>query len=314
MTVRTDFDVDFEQDPRLIELTSNSNIVSAQDSHDTLATIQDTPEGGQFPFIVDTTGKDPLGGGVVVGLTTALKNAQYAFQATSPIQTGTVTTPGTTQLIDSAALFQTNLVKRGDWVINFTDQSVTEVLAVVSETELTTRGLRNGTGNTFDTSDAYKVWEVREAQLSGGNFSAADEFDVEINPAFPVFGRTFRIAAASLNTGTVEANTEVDVTKIHGSAIAARMLEEGTRGNVFWTIGVGSSSTSLVTSSVTPTPDVAIPNQNVGRQLTFREDTITVALRGQATDVTAATASATPVYTVTALTAAPVNGDTFVIT
>ena len=108
--------------------------------------------------------------------------------------------------------------------------------------------------------------------------------------------------------------TDVNIVQIRGSATAARMLEEGTRGNVFGTIGSGSSSTSLVTSSVTPTPSASIPNQNVGRQLTFREDTITVALRGQATDITAATAATIPVYTVTQLTAAPVSGDNFVIT
>jgi len=109
-------------------------------------------------------------------------------------------------------------------------------------------------------------------------------------------------------------STEVDVVKVFGSAIAAQMLMKGTKGNVFGSVGSGSTSTSIVSSAIVPVPSPSVPNQNVGRQLSFQDDTITVALRGQATDITAATASATPIYTVTALTAAPVNGDTFVIT
>ena len=45
----------------------------------------------------------------------------------------------------------------------------------------------------------------------------------------------------------------------------------------------------------------------------FDYDTTTAALRGQATDITASSASATPTLTVTALTTAPVSGDTFTI-
>ena len=203
MTVRNDISVDFEQNPRLLEITTNSESMSVQDSHDTLSTTQDTPEGGQFVFLVSTAGGEDLGGGTSVGLTTVLNNAQYAFQPTSPIETGTVTTPSATLLIDSTATFQTNLVKRGDWIINFTDQSVTEILTVDSEIQCTTRGLRDGIGNTFASSDAYKVWEVREAMLEGGNFTAVDDVGADMNPAFPIFGRTFTKTASSSATSLI---------------------------------------------------------------------------------------------------------------
>lgn len=202
MVARTDFSVDFEQSPRLVEITSASLAVSVQDSHDTLADIQDSSEGGQYEFLVSTTGGEDLGGGTTVGLTTVLNNAQYAFQATSPLSVGSVTTGSATHLIDSSATFVTDLVKRGDWIINFTDQSVTEIIEVVSETSLLTRGLRNGTANTFSISDAYKVWEVLEAEMSGGNFTAVDSVQADIAPVFPVFGRTFRLTASSSATAT----------------------------------------------------------------------------------------------------------------
>lgn len=203
MAVRTDIHVDFELSPRLLEVTSNSNEVTVQDSHDTLTSTQDTAEGGQYEFLVSTAGGEDLGGGNSVGLTTVLNNAQYAFQPTSPIQTGTVTTPSATLLIDSTATFVTNGVKRGDWVINFTDQSVTEILSVDSEIQVTTRGLRDGTGNTFSSSDAYKVWEVLEAKLDGGNFTAIDDVAADLNPAFPVFGRSFTKTASSSATALI---------------------------------------------------------------------------------------------------------------
>lgn len=311
MTTRNDIAVDFEQSPRLLQITSASEELTVQDSHDTLADLQDTPKGGTYPLLVETAGKEPLGGGVNVGLTTVLKNAQYAFQATSPIESGTVTTPSATLLIDSTALFQTNLVKRGDWIINFTDQSVTEILSVDSEIQCTTRGLRDGIGNTFDSADAYKVWEVREAVLTGGNFTAVDDMDADLNPAFPVFGRVFSKAAstsASIKDGG-------DIVSIRGSEDAAIRLEKGVSGNVYATVAGVPTTTSIPTSGCSPAHSGSIPNQFATKVITFNEDTITVALRGQVKDVVSSTAAADPVLTITpALTATPVVGDTFTLT
>lgn len=223
MAVRSDFSVNFELSPRVIDVTSASEEILVQDSHDSLSTLQDSSEGAQFEFLVSSAGGEDLGGGVSVGLTTVLNDAQYAFQATSPLEVGTVTTPSATSLIDATATFQTNLVKRGDWIINFTDQSVTEILTVVSETEVTTRGLRNGSLNTFTSADAYKVWEVKEASMSGGNFTAVDSVSADIKPFFPVFGRTFALTASSSATATSQTALEVQlsdvqtkVTEIHG--------------------------------------------------------------------------------------------------
>ena len=200
MTIRTDIVVDFQESPRIIDITTASESLNVQDSHDTLTTIQDSEEGGQFPDLVSSSGGEDLGAGVTVGLTTVLSNCQYAFQPTTPQETGTITTGGTTLLIDAVATFQTNLVKRGDWVINFTDRSVTEVLSVDSEIQLTTRGLRNGIGNTFDVADVYHVYEVLEAELGGGNFLAVDDMAADLNPAFPSFGRFYTKTSSSSAT------------------------------------------------------------------------------------------------------------------
>jgi hypothetical protein len=197
-------------DPKLAEIAAGSNEINVQDSHDTLTNAQGTPEGMQYPNLVSTAGGEDLGGGTTVGLTSTLLNIQYAFEATDPRSVGSVTTTdalGKT-LTDNLATFQTDGVQRGDIVINFTDQSVTEVLTVTSETEIITRGLRNGTANTFSSSDEYKVWEVSLAELSGGNFVAVDEFGAPIEPVFPTFGRFLTKTAASSATSQNAASLE----------------------------------------------------------------------------------------------------------
>ena len=113
-------------------------------------------------------------------------------------------------------------------------------------------------------------------------------------------------------TFSVSNSLDSNVTAIGNSTTALTAFKNGVQGNVIGVIGTGSSTTSLVTSSTTPTQSVA--DQTKGRIITFLDTTTTAALRGQSTDITGATASATPTLTVTALTTAPVSGDTFVIT
>lgn len=81
-------------------------------------------------------------------------------------------------------------------------------------------------------------------------------------------------------------------------------------GDVRGTASGTPTTTSIPTSSLVPA--AAVTDQFKGRILTFDKDTTTTNLRGQATDITASTAAG--VLTVSALTTAPVSGDTFVIT
>lgn len=75
------------------------------------------------------------------------------------------------------------------------------------------------------------------------------------------------------------------------------------------TVGSASTTTSVVTSSLDPAANVT--DQFKGCILGFDKDTTTVNLRGQKTDITGSTSGG--VLTVTALTTAPVSGDTFTI-
>ncbi len=108
------------------------------------------------------------------------------------------------------------------------------------------------------------------------------------------------------DAGKVDAN----VLSIGTDAAALTAFKRAVLGNVIATVGAASTTTSIVTSSMTPAASVA--DQFKGRIVTFDKDTTTAALRGQSTDITANTDVG--VLTVTALTTAPASGDTFTIT
>lgn len=113
------------------------------------------------------------------------------------------------------------------------------------------------------------------------------------------------ITAASLASDAITAaKVAADVSTEIRDAIVKRTTLRGT-------VGSSSTTTSIVTSGMTPATSVA--DQLKGRIVLFDDDTTTAALRGQATDITASSASATPTLTVTALTNAPASGDTFTI-
>lgn len=113
---------------------------------------------------------------------------------------------------------------------------------------------------------------------------------------------------AALAGGRMDSNLGA----INGSTARLAAFDRAVAGNVIGTVGVGSTTTSIVSSALAPAGSVM--TQFKGRNITFADNTTTAALRGQMTDITSSTASATPTFTVTALTTAPVAGDLFSIT
>jgi hypothetical protein len=104
--------------------------------------------------------------------------------------------------------------------------------------------------------------------------------------------------------------SQSNVTQIAGVSASATNLSRTTQAITICTVGTGSSTTSIITSSMDPVASVV--DQFKGRIVTFDRSTTTPGLRGQATDITGSTA--TGVLTVSTLTTAPVSGDTFTIT
>lgn len=80
MAIRTDiFTIDWSVSPRLIWVDISVQVASVQDLYDTCRYLESQPDAMDEESIIDGAGGEPLGGGVNVGLTISLINAQYAF-------------------------------------------------------------------------------------------------------------------------------------------------------------------------------------------------------------------------------------------
>ena len=203
MAVRDDISVDFFESPRIVRVAAPSTELTIQDLHDTVRAIEDEPNKLQYPDLISSAGKEPLGGGITVGITSTLKDAQVSFEARkASTSSGTVTTADASgrTLIDSAATFVSDGVERGAWVVNLTDGSVASVTRVVSETQLVTDVLGDGLDGQFEIGDSYKVWNVIGCQVSGGNLVAQDENGATIAQILPTAGTQVRLTASSSAT------------------------------------------------------------------------------------------------------------------
>lgn len=112
--------------------------------------------------------------------------------------------------------------------------------------------------------------------------------------------------------GDVTVNIQTSVNILDDlSATALAILNRNLLGCAAGMVGAASTTTSVVTSSVSPVGAVA--DQFKDRVIVFDSTTTTTALRCQVAHITASSNAAAPVLTVSGLTTAPVSGDTFTI-
>lgn len=223
MTTRTDeVDIDFFASPRVFEVQAPATEFIMQDVVDTARKLEDSFSGMAFEKLINASGKEDLGGGVKVGITVAMQNMLLAFAGrTTPAQTGTVTSnpgspvAGRDSFIDTAATFVTNNVARGSLVINFTDQSIAEVVSVDSETQLTTKVLVNGIGNTYDVADVYHVFNIVQVSASGGNLVAVDDLGSTISPILPT--AFTQVILTSSSSATLQEQTDIQYSSFGGA-------------------------------------------------------------------------------------------------
>lgn len=201
--------VDAERSPRLIFIDSATDEITVQELVDQLRDWEDDPSGGMvYPFIVAAAGKEDLGGGVTVGITATLQNAQIAFEP-SPTTTsdGSATSnsaDGQT-LTDTSATFQTDGVTQGANVTNVTTGSFGTVLSIDSETQLTIRTLNGGTRQDWQIGDLYYVYNVVQKNLSGGNLVAVDSVGADLDPIYPTaFTQVIRVSSSSATLQELE--------------------------------------------------------------------------------------------------------------
>ncbi len=136
---------------------------------------------------------------------------------------------------------------------------------------------------------------------TAGDFTAA--MKTSLNAATP--------ASVTGAVGSVTARVTANADQINGDATAAATLASSLNTVATGTCAALGTTTSVISSALSPSGAVA--DQFKGRVLIFADNTTTAALQGQAVSITASSNAATPTFTVTALTTAPVNGDTFII-
>jgi hypothetical protein len=237
MATRNDVNADYQPSPRVVEVAAPSTELTVQDLVDTLRISEEAfVEGLAFDKLIDAAGKEDLGGGVLVGITANLQDAQVSFEARrTPAETGTVTTgsgAGTNGLQtfeDATADFVTAGIARGSLVINFTDNSIADVYEVVNATTLTTRTLVNGSGNTYDVADDYQVFNIIQCNISGGNLVAEDDVGSQLSPVVPTaFTQIVRTASSS---ATLSESQDIQFASFNGGVTVN--TTSGTSGTTF---------------------------------------------------------------------------------
>lgn len=188
--------------------------------------------------------------------------------------------------VTAAAIAASALNGKGDWNIGKTGYALTATTGLGNQTADITGSLSGSVGSV--TGAVGSVTGLTAATVH----SDLDDIQARL--------------PAALVGGRIDANLGA----ISTSAAAADNLERSTLGIVTGTVGAASTTTSIVTSALSPAASVA--DQFKGRIVTFDANTTTAALRGQSTDITANTALG--VLTCTALTTSPVSGDSFTIT
>lgn len=223
MTTRTDIAFDYAVSPRIAVVANTSDDLIMQDYVDTVRPAEDDFQAMSYPYLINASGKEDLGGGVLVAITVEEQDMKLAFESVfTAAQVGTVTTGSSAPVrdvisfIDTAATFVTNNVERGSFIINYTDQSVCDVVRVVNETTLITQVLQNGSDNSWDVADDYQVFNIIQKRTSGGNLVAVDSADVSF-PAILPTAFTQVVQATSSSATLIDASALQDqVSDIHG--------------------------------------------------------------------------------------------------
>lgn len=229
MTTRTDVIFDVARSPRIAIVAKASNTMVMQDYVDTVRPFESSFIAMSFPFLMQASGKEDLGGGVSVAITAEEQDLKLSFESELvPAETGTVTTPSGAPdvnneqtFVDSAAAFEANNVTRGSFLINFTDLSVADVVEVVNEMTLITTALTNGGNNQWDTADVYHCFNIIQKTTQGGNLVAVDAVDVAFPAILPTaFTQVIQQASSSATLQNLD-SLEVQLNTIEAQTTAA---------------------------------------------------------------------------------------------
>ncbi len=257
--------------PRVARIDSGVEEIVLQDYVDTLRDLEDDFQNMSFPIFINATGKQDLGGGLLVAITVEELNLNLAFEPDKTSdESGTITTASgppnsinRQRVIDSTADFVTAGIRPGSLIVNFTDLSVTDVIQVISATELEVEALEDGTDNQFELGDFYKVWTVDQKRTSGGNLVAVDENGSSIPAILPT--AFTQVVQATSSSATIQELTDIQFSSYEGGVTIKQTGQAGTA----FPIGTRREP-------VNNWPDALLIAQTVGVNRIYLEDNQTV--------------------------------------
>lgn len=185
MAIISGVTVNWTVSPRIITIPAPLTEAIVSDVQDTLQDIEDSEEGIIWPHLRNMSGGESLGGGVAVGFTMELQDAQIQFAGrTTATESGAVSSNDTTGTFLNAVggQFVTNGVSRGDTVFNSTTGSMATVLSVTDETNLVSQQITGGARTTWLNTDTYTIYVNVQCSLLGGNIVAVDDVGGELSP------------------------------------------------------------------------------------------------------------------------------------
>jgi hypothetical protein len=209
LAVRNDLTFNKTLSPRIVTVAAPSTKLSVQDLVDTCRDFSDEIENMEAPHFIDAAGKEPLGGGVYVGITATLQNAKVAFEARNmqPIASGICTTASSAGdiLIDAAATF-TSGIDTGALVVNWNDRSTGTIVRIDSDSQMFQSTLQAGFDNQWEVGDNYTVYNVIQCEVAGGNLVAVDAVGSGVDAIHPTaFTQIIRTSGSSATLQELEA-------------------------------------------------------------------------------------------------------------
>tara|TARA_R110000772_G_C13310282_1_gene440276 strand:+ start:13120 stop:14589 length:1470 start_codon:yes stop_codon:yes gene_type:complete len=195
--------------PRVIQVDSPQTSASVQELIDAIRDWEDSITGQYYDFLISAAGKELLGGGVSVGITATLENAQIYFEARSVAVDSTklVTTASSNGrlVISSTSTFISDGILRGDTIINDTTMAMQTVLTIDSETQLTCLPLTGGSRQDWQIGDSIYSYNQVQGSVSGGNMVAVDSVGAELAPILEApMVQVVRTAASSATATSQE--------------------------------------------------------------------------------------------------------------
>lgn len=206
--------------PRIVEIRKPTTDVTVQEIYDAIRNWEDEPSSMSYPPLISGAGKEDLGGGVTVGITATLQNAQVRFEGrTIPLDDGIGRTCDATDaagiaLFVNDADFITSGIYAGATVLNDTTNELETVTSITDANNLISFPISGVNSLGWTTGDGYLIWPNVIASITGGNLVAVDNDGVSIDPVFQ--SPNVQVVRSSSSSATLQELSAIQYSSFNG--------------------------------------------------------------------------------------------------